>query len=84
MAIAIDYQSHADWRGFILVKLRYEDKKEIVRLYDKEHYGSTIIARQFHLAETTVKLIIRKYHMHGEEALIKNQIVSLHLSQSWK
>ena len=28
-----------NWRVFIMAKLTYEDKKEIVRLYDVEHLG---------------------------------------------
>ena len=40
-------------------KLTYEDKKEIVRLYDKEYYGYVNIASKYNICKTTVKRIIK-------------------------
>ena len=54
-----------------MVKLTYENKKEIVRLYYEEHYGSPTIAKIFNLAGSTVERIVRRYHLHGEDSLVK-------------
>lgn len=56
-----------------MVKLSYEDKKEIVRLYNEEHCGSPTIAQKFNVATSTIKRIVRKYNLHGEKSLIKNK-----------
>ena len=54
-----------------MLKLTYEDKKEIVRLYDKEHMGYESISKKIMISAKVVERIIRKFHMHGEEALKK-------------
>ena len=56
-----------------MAKLTYEDKKEIVRLYDEEHYGYRKIAEKYNVHKTIIEQIIRKYHLHGESSLIKNK-----------
>ena len=56
-----------------MVKLKYEDKIEIIRLYDEEHYGFVTIAKKFEVAQSTVQKVIHKYHLHGESSLIKNK-----------
>ena len=55
-----------------MAKLSYEDKKEIVRLYNEEHYGYPTIARKFNVTVSTIGRIVRRYNMHGEDTLIKN------------
>lgn len=54
-------------------KLTYEDKKEIVRLYDEEYYGYVNIASKYNICKTTVKRIIKKYHIHGDIVLQKTK-----------
>ena len=56
-----------------MAKLTYEDKKEIVRLYDEEHYGCTIIAKKYNVRVTTISRIVRRYKLHGESSLIKQK-----------
>ena len=56
-----------------MAKLTYEDKKEIVRLYNDEHYGYIAIANMFNVQHTTIVRIVRKYNMHGEDSLIKHK-----------
>ena len=56
-----------------MAKLSYEDKKEIVRLYNDEHYGYIAIANIFNVKHTTIVRIVKKYNMHGEESLIKHK-----------
>ena len=53
-------------------KLTYEDKLEIIRLYDEEHYSYRIIAKRYNVRFTTITRIIRKYHTHGKSSLQKN------------
>ena len=66
-----------DWTtnlgGFIMAKLTYEDKKEIVRLYDEEYYGYLSIAKMYKVREATISDIILKYHLHGESVLNKQK-----------
>lgn len=57
--------------GFIMAKLSYEDKKEIVRLYNDEHHGYRHIADLFEVNKSTIQRIVRKYNMHGEDSLIR-------------
>lgn len=56
-----------------MAKLTYEDKKEIVRLYEDERLGCQIIAKKFNVSNSTINIIIRKYHIHGEESIEKNK-----------
>jgi Transposase and inactivated derivatives len=56
-----------------MAKLTYEDKKEIIRLYDEEHLGYILIARKMKVTDKVVEKIIRKFHMHGEDALKKKK-----------
>ena len=56
-----------------MAKLTYEDKKEIVRLYNEEHYGYGEISKKYNVAKPTILLIVRKYNMHGESSLIKQK-----------
>lgn len=60
-----------NWRGYIMAKLTYEDKKEIVRLYDEEHRGYLAIAKRFNLNCSVIRCIERQYHIHGESSLKK-------------
>ena len=54
-----------------MAKFTYKDKKEIIRLYDEEHYGYPTISYMYNTTITTIQRIVYKYHMHGEESLIK-------------
>ena len=56
-----------------MAKLTYEDKKEIVRLYDEEHLGCSSIAKKYNVTQSTVQKIVQKYHIHGEESLRKHK-----------
>ena len=56
-----------------MTKLTYEDKKEIVRLYDEEHYGYRKIAKKYKVAKPTIERIVCKYHVHGESSLVKQK-----------
>ena len=38
-----------------MAKLTYEDKKEIVRLYEDERLGCQIIAKKFNVSNSTIK-----------------------------
>lgn len=44
-----------------MAKLTYEDKKEIIRLYDKEHHGPRYIAELFNVNKSSVVNVINKY-----------------------
>ncbi len=46
-------------------KLTYEDKKEIIRLYDEEHMGYESISKKIMISTKVVERIIRKFHIHG-------------------
>lgn len=52
-----------------MAKLTYEDKKEIIRLYDEEHLGYILIARKMKVNTKVVERIIRKFHIHSEASL---------------
>ena len=54
-----------------MAKLSYEDKKEIIRLYNEKHHGYNYIANLFKVNDSTITRIVRKYNMHGEDSLIK-------------
>ena len=56
-----------------MAKLSYEDKKEIVRLYDEEHYGYKSIGKKYNVSKHTILKIVRKYHLHGESFLLKQK-----------
>ena len=56
-----------------MTKLTYEDKKEIVRLYDEKHYGYRKIAKKYKVAKPTIERIVCKYHVHGESSLVKQK-----------
>lgn len=56
-----------------MAKLSYKDKKEIVRLYNEEHYGCPTIAQKFNVTVSNIKRIVRKYNLHGEESLMKHK-----------
>lgn len=56
-----------------MAKLTYEDKKEIIRLYDEEHLGYTCTARKMKVNSKVVERIIRKFRIHGEASLIKRK-----------
>lgn len=57
-----------------MAKLTYEDKKEIIRLYDEDHMGYVLIATKFNVNKNTIQRIVRKYHLHGESSLSKDKI----------
>ena len=54
-------------------KLTYEDKKEIIRLYDEAHLSYMSIAKKMNLGYSTVMRIVRRFHLHGEDSLIKKK-----------
>ena len=56
-----------------MAKFTYKDKKEIVRLYDEEHYGYPTIAKKYNVRVTTISRIVRRYKLHGELSLIKQK-----------
>ena len=56
---------------FIMAKFSYENKKEIIRLYNEEHYGCKTIAKKYNVNYTTILRIVRKYLLHGEASLKK-------------
>jgi transposase len=56
-----------------MAKFTYEDKKEIIRLYDEEHYGYPTIAKKYNVRVTTISRIVRRYKLHGESSLIKQK-----------
>ena len=56
-----------------MAKLTYEDKKEIIRLYNEEHWGCDRISKKMNVASSGITRIIRKYHFHGEDSLIKKK-----------
>ena len=56
-----------------MAKFTYEDKKEIIRLYDEGHYGCTTIAKKYNVRVTTISRIVRRYKLHGELSLIKQK-----------
>lgn len=51
------------------MKLTFEDKKEICRLYKEEFLSYPKISKMFKVGETTVKRIINRCKEHGEESL---------------
>ena len=56
-----------------MAKLSYEDKKEIVRLYNDEHYGYRTISKKYNVRESTIKRIIRRFKIHGKSSLVKKK-----------
>ena len=54
-----------------MAKLTYEDKKEMIRLHLEEHIGYIEIARRFNVSKKVSQMLIEKYKVHGEQALIK-------------
>lgn len=54
-------------------KLSYEDKKEIIRLYDEEHIGYNSISKKYNVRITTIERIVGRYHLHGESSLVKSK-----------
>ena len=52
-----------------MVTLTYEDKKEVIRLYDEEHVRYESISRKIMISTKVVERIIRRFYMYGEEAL---------------
>ena len=67
-----------------MAKLTYEDKKEIVRLYEDERLGCQIIAKKFNVSNSTINIIIRKYHIHGEESIKKIRTELIHPNSNLK
>ena len=56
-----------------MVKFSYEDKSEIIRLYNEEHYGCHAIAKKYNVNHTTILRIVRRYLLHGEVSLKKRK-----------
>ena len=56
-----------------MAKLTYEEKKEIINLYNEERMGYGTIARMYHVGDSTIKYLIAKYNKHGESVLTKNK-----------
>ena len=42
-----------------MAKLTFEDKKEIIRLYDEDHMGYVLIATKFNVNKNTIQRIVR-------------------------
>lgn len=55
-----------------MLKLTYEDKKEIVKLYDKEHYGYVRTAHKYNVTMSTIRKIIKNI-TYGRIALQKTK-----------
>lgn len=51
------------------MKLTFEDKKEICRLYKEEFLSFEKIGKIFKVRKMTIQLIIRRYDQYGEESL---------------
>lgn len=51
------------------MKLTFEEKKEIVRLHEKEGHGCDTIAVMFKVCSSTIKAVLRRYQIHGEDSL---------------
>ena len=48
-------------------------KLEVVKYYNKQHYGYQCTANKFNIPSlTTVKKWVKKYNEHGEKGLLKN------------
>ena len=62
-----------------MAKLTYEDKKEIIKLYNEDHLGYGTIAKKFNVSESVIRYLVSKYNLHGESILIKdrNKVLSL-------
>lgn len=56
-----------------MAKLTYEDKKEIIRLFEQDERSEGYIARKFNVAKSSVQRIINKYRIHGEDILMKQK-----------
>jgi len=56
-----------------LAKLTYEDKKEIIRLFEQDDRSAGYIARKFNVDKSSVQCIINKYRIHGEDILMKQK-----------
>ena len=56
-----------------MAKLSYEDKKEIIRLYNEDHYGYATISKKYNVNDTTILKIVRRYLIHGESSLVKKK-----------
>ena len=56
-----------------MAKFTYEDKKEIIRLYNEEHFGYSSIAKMYNVNDSTILRIVRKYHLHGESSLLNKR-----------
>lgn len=54
-----------------MAKLSYEDKKEIIRLYNDEHHGYKYIYHLFKVNKSIIERIVRKYSMNSEDSLIR-------------
>lgn len=54
-----------------MAKLTYEDKKEIIRLYFEENIGCIKLARRFNISKKVAQMLVEKYKIHSEQALIK-------------
>lgn len=47
------------------MKLNFEDKQEIIRLYEEKGLRHLAIAKQFNLSTSTIKTIIKRYSAQG-------------------
>ncbi len=52
------------------MKLTFEDKIEIIRLYEGEHMTCGKLATKFKVYESTIDLVIQKYKQYGIKALM--------------
>lgn len=55
------------------MKLSYEDRKEIIRLYFDKSMGYGSIAKKYGSSPTTIRRIIDLYKTYGEESLKRKQ-----------
>ena len=56
-----------------MAKLTYEDKKEIIKLYNEDKLGYGTIAKKFNVSESVIRYLVSKYNLHGESILIKDR-----------
>ena len=56
-----------------MAKLTYEDKKEIIRLYDEEHWGYEAIAKKMNVRHTIIEKLIKRFYLHGDDIFIKKK-----------
>lgn len=54
------------------MKLKTEDKREIIRLRD-EGMSISALAKKYHISQKNISLLIDRYKVHGEKILVKGK-----------